>query len=82
MKALLIVTIKNDLKNRNLTFPVARHFTWKLQLVLNILLMILGLTHTRLYLGLYRNHSIDFLNKSMKWFLYNRIFKMKWPKMG
>ena len=37
MKALLIVTIKNDLKNRNLTFPVGRHFTWKLQLVPNIL---------------------------------------------
>ena len=33
----LVSTIKNLLKNRNLTFPVVLHFTWELEFVSNIL---------------------------------------------
>ena len=33
----LVITIKNLLKNRNLTFPVVLYFTWELKFVSNIL---------------------------------------------
>ena len=39
MQVLLILE-ENFLKNRNLTFPVVRYFTWKLVLVSNILWLI------------------------------------------
>ena len=41
MKVLLILA-KNLLKNRNWTFIVVRYFTWKLELVSNVLWMIPG----------------------------------------
>ena len=42
-------TSKKPLKSRNLTFPALCYFTWKLELVLNILLITVGRLAPRLF---------------------------------
>ena len=63
-KIFFVNTCKKLLKNRNLTLPIVRYFTWKLELVSDILWMIVD--HQKMAFS-HLKGKLTLLEKTSKW---------------